>query len=306
VDNGVVYVCAYGFGEYTCAFNADDGSLRWWTPTDARVASMPFMDWAVPLVRAGMVYSGTYALNVPDGSVLGRIPIDTVAEGALALHALSDETLYASNQRGIYAINAQDGQIRWLYQPETILSGPPVVSGRLLFAGTRGWVGYPQRSYFRALDVETGAEVWRYPMGGYIGAVVHHETIYVSSDDCSLYALEKNSGMLRWQHQFASPGRYPATIADNVLYLTTDGAYALRSEDGGVRWHQDLGSSASVSFGPPVVIDSAVYLARIDGHGWGVLYAFNTRTGAEYWRTPYPQYSIAGPLAIARDAFSSH
>jgi outer membrane protein assembly factor BamB len=303
---GVVYVCAHGFGEYTCAFNAGDGSLRWWTPTDARVASMPFMDWAVPLVRDGIVYSGTYALNEPDGTVLGRISIDTQAEGALALHALSDDTLYATTQRGIYAINAQDGQIRWLYQPETILSGPPVVSGRLLFAGTRGWVGYPQKTYFRALDVETGAEVWRYPMGGYIGAVVHHETIYVSSDDCSLYALEKNSGMMRWQHQFAAPGHYPATTADNVLYLTTDGAYALRSEDASVRWHQDLGSSPSVSFGPPVVVDGAIYLARIDGHGWGVLYAFNARTGVEYWHTPYPRNSLAVPLAPATDAFSSH
>jgi outer membrane protein assembly factor BamB len=41
VVNGVVYVCVDGAGEYTCAFNADDGSLRWRTPTAARVISMP-------------------------------------------------------------------------------------------------------------------------------------------------------------------------------------------------------------------------------------------------------------------------
>jgi len=75
-DNGVVYVCISGFGEYTCAFTADDGTLRWWTRTDAWVASMPFMDFAVPLVRDGIVFSGTYALNAPDGAVLWRIPID--------------------------------------------------------------------------------------------------------------------------------------------------------------------------------------------------------------------------------------
>ena len=146
VVGGVVYVCIGGFGEYTCAFTADDGTLRWWTPTDARVASMPFMDCAVPLVKDGIVYSGTYALNAQDGTVLWRIPIDTHEEGSLALHALVDETLYATTTRGIYAINAQDGQIRWLYQPEklTIVSGPAVVSGRLLYSGTSaGFVRLP-------------------------------------------------------------------------------------------------------------------------------------------------------------------
>jgi outer membrane protein assembly factor BamB len=301
VVHDMVYVGVGGFGEFTCAFNASDGALRWWTPTDGRVASMPFMEWAVPLVKDGIVYSGTYALNEPDGSVRWRIAIDTDAEGALSLHALSDETIFATTHRGIYAINAQNGQIRWLYTPRepTILSGPPVVAGRLLYAGTRGWFGYPQKSYFRALDVETGAEIWRYTMGGYIGAVVQHEAIYVSSDDRCLYALDTTSGMLRWQHQFAAPGHYPATIAENVLYITTDEAYALSSEDGEVLWHQDLGSSPS-GFTPPVVLGGAVYLVRTDKRGWGVLYALNTRNGAEYWHIPYPRYSLAAPLAVAQ------
>jgi outer membrane protein assembly factor BamB len=307
VVHDVVYVCAYGFGEYTCAFDAGDGSLRWWTPTDSRVVSMSFMEWAVPLVMDGIVYSGTYALNEQDGSVLWRIAIDTDAEGALSLHALSDETLYATTHRGIYAINAQDGQIRWLSTPRepAILSGPPIVSGRLLYAGTRGFFGYPQKSYFRALDVETGAQIWRYPMGGYIGAAVHQETIYVSSGDRCLYALDTKSGMLRWRYQFAAPGHYSAAIAENVLYIATDGAYALSNEEGAVLWHQDLGSSPTVSFGQPVVQGEAVYLARTDKRGWGVLYALNTRTGAEYWHTPYPRYSLAAPLAVAREALSS-
>ena len=302
VVNDVVYVCMSRYGAYTCAFNASDGSLRWRTPTDARVRSMPFMDWAIPLVKDGIVYSGTYALNEQDGAVLWRIDdIDTTAEGTLSLHTLSDETLYATTHSGIYAINAQDGQIRWLYQPDeqTIVSGSPIVANRLLYAGTSGSVDYPEKSYFCALGVETGAEVWRYPMGGYIGAVVQDETIYVSSGN-RLSALDTTSGMLRWQHQFAAAGHDSATIAENVLYITTDGAYSLSSEDGGVLWHQDLGSSPSVSFGLPVVLDGAVYLARIDGRGWGVLYAFNTRTGAEYWHTPYPRNSLAAPLAIAQ------
>ncbi len=46
VVNGVVYGCIYGLGgyEYTCAFNTDDGVLRWHTATDAGVSGGHFMD----------------------------------------------------------------------------------------------------------------------------------------------------------------------------------------------------------------------------------------------------------------------
>jgi outer membrane protein assembly factor BamB len=267
---------------------------------------MPFMDWGVPLVHDGIVYSGTYALNEQDGAVLRRIDaIDTLTEGTLALHALVDETLYASTTRGIYAINANHGQIRWRYQPnkQSHVSGPPVVADGLLYAGTNAFVGYPLKGYVFALDVETGTEVWRYPMvGGYIGAVVQHETLYVSSGDRSLYALEKQSGRLRWQHPFAAPGQYlhnPAAIANDVLYTAADGLYALSSADGAALWHQPLESSPGVSFtfSPPVVLDGAVYLVRIDNRGRAVLFALDTRAGAECWHTPYPS---AHPLAVAQ------
>jgi outer membrane protein assembly factor BamB len=231
VANGVVYVCASDYGRYTYAFNAGDGTLRWRTPTDAWRVSMPFGDFAVPVVKDGIVYNGTYALNEQDGTVLWRIAIDT---RWLSPHALVEDTIYAMSQMGVYAINAQNGEVYWLYQPDahTIMSGPLVVADRLLYVGTSGSVDHPEKSYCCALDAEKGTERWRYTMGSYIGAVIHNESIYVSSGDRYLYALEKNNGSLRWKYQFVSPGHYPATIAENVLYINTDGAYALSSADG--------------------------------------------------------------------------
>jgi len=297
VTNGVVYVCASGYVKYTYAFNAGDGTLRWRTPTDAWRVSMPFGDFAVPLVQDGIVYSGTYALNEQDGTVLWRIAIET---GWLSPQALVDGTLYAVTQMGIYAINAQNGEIHWLYQPDahTMMSGPLVVADDLLYVGTSGSVAHPEKSYCCALDAEKGTERWRYRMGGYIGAVIHNEGIYVSSGDRYLYALEKNSGRLRWKYQGISPGHHPATIAENVLYINTDEAYARSLADGTVLWHQPLGSSPSVSFTPSVVLDGVVYLASIDGHGRSMLYALAASNGTEYWHSPYPHQII--PLAVAQ------
>ena len=299
VANGVVYVCASGYGRYTYAFNAGDGTLRWRTPTDAWSVSMPFGDFAVPVVKDGIVYNGTYALNEQDGTVLWRIAIDT---RWLSPHALVEDTIYAMSQMGVYAINAQNGEVYWLYQPDahTIMSGPLVVAYHLLYVGTSGSVDHPEKSYFCALDAEKGTERWRYTMGSYIGAVIHNESIYVSSGDWCLYALEKNNGNLRWKYQFVSPGHYPATIAENVLYINTDGAYALSSADGAVLWHQPLWRNPhlGISFTPSVVLDEVVYLASIDGYGRSILYALNASNGTEYWHSHYPHQII--PLATAR------
>jgi outer membrane protein assembly factor BamB len=73
-------------------------TLRWRTPTDAWRVDIPFADDAVPLVKDGIVYHGTYALNERDGTVLWRIAIDT---HWLSLQALVNGTLYAVTQESI-------------------------------------------------------------------------------------------------------------------------------------------------------------------------------------------------------------
>lgn len=300
VVNDVVYACASGYGGYTYALSARDGSPRWRARTDCWIVSMPFADYAIPVVKDGIVYDGTYALREHDGTVLWRIAIDTRMAGALSLHALVDDTIYANTQMDVYAINAGNGEVRWRYKPDTRMpiGGQLVVADHMLYVGTLGSVDHPEKSRFYALDADTGTLRWQYPMGSSRGAVIHNESIYVSSGDRYLYALDKNNGSLRWKYRFVFSGYYPATIADNVLYINSDGAYALSSADGTVLWHKGLGSSPSVTFTPSVVLDGVVYLASIDGSGRSVLYSLNASNGAEYWHSDYP-YQIA-PLTVAR------
>jgi outer membrane protein assembly factor BamB len=294
VANGVVYVCASGYGSYTCAFTAEDGALRWRTPTDAWSVAIPFADYAVPLVRDGIVYHGTYALNTQDGTVLWRIPIDT---GWLSLQALVDGTLYAMSQEGVYAVNVQNSQVRWRYETPMSPGGPLVVADHLLYVGTLGSVAHPEQSRFYALDADTGRLRWEFPLGNsYAGAVFDNESIYVSSRDQHLYALEKHNGSLRWQYRFDYPTYHTATIIGNVVYINIHGAYALSSMDGTLLWHKDLENSS-------VVVDGVVYLASADGLQASILYALNASNGAEYWHKHYPSSIV--PLAVVKSAFSS-
>jgi len=291
VADGVVYVCASGYSRYTCAFDAEDGRLRWRTSTDASIASIPFADYAVPLVREGIVYTGTYALQAQDGTVLWRIASET---RWLSPQALVDDTLYAVAEWEIYAINAQNGAVRWRFESDAYMhiSGPPTVANQLLYVGTSGSVEHPEQSRCYALDAETGTLRWEYPLGnGYAGAVIHGESIYVSSGDRHLYALDKHNGSLRWKYRFADPTSNTATIVGNVVLI--HGVYALSSVDGTLLWHKDLKWCT-----PSVVVDGVVYLASGDGRGRSILYALDASNGVEYWHSHYP-YQIS-LLAVAQ------
>ena len=300
VTNGVLYSCASAGSGDTFAFNAGDGSRRWRARTDCWIVDIPFEDNAVPLVKDGIVYDGTYALRQQDGTVLWRTAIDTQIEGALSLQALVGDTLYANTENYVFAINASNGKVLWRYRPDTLMpiGGALVVAGRVLYAGTLGSVDHPEESRFYALDADTGKLRWQYQMGDYQGAVIHNDSIYISSGDQHLYVLDKNTGKLLWQYKFSNGGYNMAPIANNVLYISSDGAYALNSADGTVLWHKDLGSNPSVSFTPPIVLEGGVYLASIDGSGHSILYALNASNGAEYWHSHIP-YQIA-PLAVGQ------
>lgn len=296
VTNGVVYVCASGYRKYTYAFNAEDGTLRWRTPTDGWIVSMPFGDYAVPLVSDGIVYNGTYAMHEKDGTVLWCRAIDT---RWLSVQALVDGTLYAVTQEGIYAINAQNSEVRWRYDTPMTIGGPLVVADHLLYVGTLGTADHPEKSRFYALDADTGMLRWEYPMGdSYIRAVIHNESIYVSSRDWYLYALNKYNGGLRWKYKVVFPTAYTVTIVGNIVYISGYYAlYALSSEDGTVLWHKDLERSSASFYGTPSVVDGVVYLASIDESRRSMLYALNASNGVEYWHNHYP-YRIA-LLAVA-------
>ncbi len=65
-----------------------------------------------------------------------------------------------------------------------------------------------------------------------------NESIYVSSRDQHLYALEKHNGGLLWKCRFDYPTFHTAAIVGNVAYI--GGAYALNRVDGTLLWHKDL------------------------------------------------------------------
>lgn len=279
VADGIVYACAFGFGDgRTYAFRASDGALLWQAISDCLVASIFSGKTAVPLVDHGIVYSGSAALGARDGRIIWATH---VGGRSIVPQALADGILYASDADSILALDAGNGRVRWKYTVpgSTPGNGLAVASGRV-YVGMHG-----PGNVLHALDAASGALLWTSTVAANGILTVANSKLYLGSWGNTLYALRASDGAICWRYTSSVSIATATTIADGVAYVNLDGAYAFDATTGVAFWHRSLGAGQNVWFTPLAVAGNVVYLARTDGQGNSVIYALNATTGAIYWHT---------------------
>lgn len=182
--------------------------------------------------------------------------------------------IYVSTARGLYAFNATNGNLDWVYPTELPLGHSPTiatVNGRkVAFVG-----GYDHKIH--AIDANTGLV-----MAGYTPyeAVAGFETnplvindsytgntpvIFAGNRDGYFYALDATTGALKWKFQTQGPILFSAAYKNGTIYFASNDsyAYALNVSNGTQIWRS----------------------AKLLGQGfhsfWPVLYT-NKSTGKDY------------------------
>ncbi|MEK6647440.1 MAG: PQQ-binding-like beta-propeller repeat protein [Candidatus Firestonebacteria bacterium] len=200
VDNGVLYI---GPG-YTnskgsiIAINADTGAKIWeQTANDYRSHYVS-------------LESSTNTLFVVDGKYVRAL--DTANSGEqkwqtgpygknyiLSISAVSNNTVYiGTDDFKVYAINASNGALKWSYTTGREVKSTPVRVGNLVYFGSND--GY----VYCVLDNENSASlVWQYKTTDYAYVRATPEvtdgTVYIGSEYKYLYALDANTGSLKWK-----------------------------------------------------------------------------------------------------------
>jgi outer membrane protein assembly factor BamB len=145
------------------------------------------------------------------------------------------DTLFVSTARGLYALNAENGALRWVFPTEMPLGNSPTIEGNVVYVG-----GYDRRLY--ALDALTGRKIWEYEAGGGFATnpLVVEEKVILGNRDGWLYAINMN-GTLAWKFQTGGPILFSAAYKDGVVYFASNDsyAYALNADDGTLRWRSD-------------------------------------------------------------------
>jgi alcohol dehydrogenase (cytochrome c) len=146
--------------------------------------------------------------------------------------------------------------------------------------------------------VGTMRERWRFRFAGEAGGfgllattpLVVGDTVYVQDLKSSVFALDRETGTLRWARIYSAPNDGPNGVAVGYgrVYAATDTtAFALNARTGKRIWSRRLADTDEQFVDiAPVVADGRVYLSTVGfpPGGRGALYALDARTGKRLWR----------------------
>lgn len=243
--------------------------------------------------------------------LISCVPGGTQAARGWSGTAFHDGIVYAGSSDGrVVAIDAETGSQKWYYPVAVPSSGgmscgptpisaaiytAPILEGELVYVGTYTTQG--GRMY--ALRITDGQIIWEYPRGGaYIGAIVGNaviadETIYVSSSDGKVYALDTSDFTLKWNSEQLADKLWtsPAVVGDTLYISTLDGhIYALSAEGGELL---DWSFKAQTGLASaPVVYGDVIYAGSFDNN----LYAVRIGDSEPLWKVAGDKWFWAAPL----------
>jgi len=163
--------------------------------------------------------------------------------------AVSDDTAYVPvhngppfQDRGIVAVDLNDGSERWRAAPDTDFRSPPTLSGSTVYAAGDGLV---------AIDATDGSKRWSLDNEtfGYVSAV-DNGTVYVGGGQSStIRALTAESGEEVWQVEAEGEVTVAPTVINDTVYVPSEHGrlYALDADDGTEQWTADLSVIADES-----------------------------------------------------------
>jgi hypothetical protein len=143
----------------------------------------------------------------------------------------SDNKIFVSTSKGMYAFNTADGSQAWVYGTELPLGNSPTYYNGTLYVG-----GYDHKIH--AINAATGQVKagWTFveAAAGYeTNPLVINDTYTVSQPvvlagnrDGYFYALDANSGALKWKFKTGGPIRFSAAYKNGVVYFASDDSYA--------------------------------------------------------------------------------
>ncbi len=233
-----------------------------------------------------------------------------------------DQVIFFGGDDGnVYAVDAESGRQVWKRATGGPVCATPAVADGTVYVGS-----YDGKFY--ALNEKTGAVKWKFATGGerrfeakglhgmqpkdqtiadafdvfLSSPVVAAGAVYFGSGDGNLYALDANSGELRWKFKTGDVVHSSPALVDGVLFFGSWDSYfyAVDAATGKEKWRYHSGEDPlihnQVGFqSSPAVVDGAVYTGCRDAH----LYALDAATGQQKWNFDAQLSWVIGSPAVS-------
>lgn len=230
------------------------------------------------------------------------------------------DTLYVgSSDHYLYALDLTAGTVKWKFKTDSRITSSPAVSGGVVYFGSFD-------SNFYAVDAASGKLKWKFKTSGerrFAGTHLHgaepasetmpdpfdfflsspvvwNGAVYFGSGDTNIYALDADTGNLKWKFKTGDVVHASPAISEGTLFVGSWDSYfyALDAATGKEKWrfktgedpaiHNQVGIQSSAA-----VAGGAVYFGCRDSK----LYAVDAATGKEKW-----SFSNNGSWVIASPA----
>jgi eukaryotic-like serine/threonine-protein kinase len=147
----------------------------------------------------------------------------------------------------------------------------------------------------RALDEQTGKELWRFKANGGIfsGPLIADGTLYFASDNSTYYALDVATQQVKWQIDAEARTLWGVALDNGSVYFAGQGLItALDTATGENKFSLKLGDF----WYPFTVIDGVFYGGSNDGY----FYALDGQTGQEIWKfkSADSEPAWSGPVVV--------
>lgn len=170
--------------------------------------------------------------------------------------------VYVATARGLYALDAANGALLWVYPTEIPLGHSPTIA--TVAGKSIAYVGSYDRT-IHAIDANTGAAMAGYTPfeagGGFeTNPLVVNTTIYAGNRDGYFYALGASTGELIWRYKTDGSILFSAAYKNGVVYFASNDAhaYALDANEGTLLWKSaKLPGAGFHSYWPVIFTDRA-------------------------------------------------
>ncbi|HBC72922.1 MAG: hypothetical protein UX91_C0011G0011 [Candidatus Amesbacteria bacterium GW2011_GWB1_47_19] len=194
-------------------------------------------DW--PMTAANPQRTSHNSVEVPGNlNTVWYRPIDPYIDNKVQLIA-SDNKIFLSTSKGLYAFDAATGSQLWVYGTEMPLGNSPTYANGILYVG-----GFDHKIH--AVNAATGQlkSGWTFTEAGAgfdTNPLVVDNVVYAGNRDGYFYALDANTGSLKWKYQTGGPIHFSAAHKNGVVYFASNDAYAyaLNTVNGSLIWKSE-------------------------------------------------------------------
>lgn len=277
------HACEKHCGIYPVKEYKDFGELKWKLKTGGKIFSSP-------AVLNGIAYIGSedknlYAVDAANGNTLWKFKTRGAVHSSPAVY---ENTVYFGSYDGCYyAVSATNGKEKWKFKTE----GEKKVGAKGL------WTMKPSDKYMEDLyDFFLSSPIVN--MDG------SDAMVYFGSGDGNLYAVDAQTGTLRWKFKTGGIIHSSPALFDGVVYIGSWDTYlyAIDAKTGREKWKFKTGDHPSVHLlegiqASPAYSDGMVYLGARDGN----FYAINASTGKMTWKYSAENSWIVTTAAVKDD-----